>query len=131
MSEFSVLVVDDEPDFVQTLLKRLARKGLDCEGAYCGRDALEMITDRGFDVVLLDMKLDDMSGNEVLRRIKKLRPAVQVVILSGHASASAGREGLGYGAFDYLLKPVEFESLFEKLKAAFYERAGLAQGHAG
>lgn len=131
MGDFSVLVVDDEADFVLTLLKRLKRKGVDSEGVYSGQDAMKKIRDRGFDVVLLDMKLADKNGNEVLREIKEENPGVQVVILSGHASAKAGREGLGYGAFDYLLKPVEFESLYEKLKEAFNERAGLVRSNEG
>jgi len=125
MDAFSVLVIDDEEDFVSTLLKRLGKKGLDCEGVFSGHGAIEKFREREFDVVLLDMMLADMSGNEVLRELKKLRPGAQVVILSGHASASAGREGLGCGAFDYLIKPAEFETLYEKLKNAFDTRIEL------
>lgn len=125
MSSFSVLIVDDEVDFVNTLLKRLQRKGLESEGVFSGRAAIEKIRQRAFDVVLLDMKLADSEGNEVLREIKRERPETQVVILSGHASAKAGREGLGGGACDYLIKPVEFESLYEKLKSAYKTRIEL------
>ncbi len=118
MQEPSVLVVDDEVDFVGTLLKRLRRKGVDCEGAYDGAGALKIIRDRSFDVVLLDMKLADEDGNQVLKDIKNLSPDTRVLILSGYASASDGRAGLGGGAADYLVKPMEFETLYEKILEA-------------
>lgn len=118
MPMLSVLLVDDEKDFIHTLLKRLQRKGLECEGVFCGMDAIERIKARRFDAVLLDMKLPDMDGNAVLLEMRKVRPEVRVIILTGHASANDGREGLKNGAVDYLMKPLEFESLFEKLKIA-------------
>ena len=68
--------------------------------------------------MLLDMKLPEMDGNSTLVEIKKIRPETQVIILTGHASASDGIEGMKNGALDYLMKPVEFESLFEKLLKA-------------
>lgn len=122
MSDFSVLVVDDEVDFVDSLLKRLQRKGVACDGALSGRNALEKIKTGCFNVVLLDMKLAGTDGNDVLREIKKLKPETQVVILSGYPSASDGREGMGYGAFDYLIKPLSFEALFGKLEEAWTSR---------
>lgn len=115
MYELSVLVVDDEVDFVDALLKRLRRKGVECEGVYSGDGAKSMMMDRGFDVVLLDMKLADEDGNEVLKELKGLSPETRFLILSGYASASAGRAGIDNGADDYLIKPVEFETLYERL----------------
>jgi DNA-binding NtrC family response regulator len=114
----SVLVVDDETDFINTLIKRLQRRGVECEGVFNGEDAVEKIKDREFDIVLLDMKLPEMDGNSTLREIKMIRPDTKVIILTGHASASDGIEGMKNGAVDYLMKPVEFESLFEKLLKA-------------
>ncbi len=119
---FRVLVVDDEQEFVNTLVKRLGKRGLDCEGVYTGSEALAVVRDHDFDVVLLDMKLPDSDGNEVLRAIKKIKPATQVVILTGHISARDGVEGFDDGASNYLMKPVEFESLFESLKLAHSSR---------
>jgi len=114
----SVLVVDDEKDFVQTLIKRLNRRGVACEGVFTGEEAVEKIKERKFDIVLLDMKLPGMDGNNTLIEIKKVRADTQVIILTGHASANEGLEGMKNGAMDYLMKPVEFESLFEKLQKA-------------
>lgn len=122
MGELSVLVVDDEADFVDSLIKRLRRKGVDCDGAGTGVGALEKMRSRGFDTVLLDMNLADENGNEVLREIRRLSPDTRVIILTGYASANAGREGLEQGAFDYLIKPVEFETLYERLRDAFSGR---------
>ncbi|MEK6536824.1 MAG: response regulator [Actinomycetota bacterium] len=118
MDELSVLVVDDEEDFVETLLKRLRRKGVECDGAYSGEGAKSKMMDREFDVVLLDMKLADEDGTEVLKELKSLSPETRFLILSGYASASAGRAGIGNGAVDYLIKPVEFETLYEKIVQA-------------
>lgn len=118
MHGLSLLIVDDEQDFVATLARRVQKRGWFCEGVLSGAEAVEKIKQHEFDLVLLDMKLPDMDGNKVLQQIKKTRPHTQVVILSGHASAKAGEEGLLNGAYDYLMKPLEFESLFEKLIAA-------------
>lgn len=115
---FKVLIVDDEQEFVISLIKRLNKRGLLCEGVYTGGEALTVIQDNNFDVVLLDMKLPDINGNEVLRSIKQIKPETQVIILTGHISAQDGIDGLDGGACNYLMKPVEFESLFESLKQA-------------
>ncbi|MFH1019974.1 MAG: response regulator [Pseudomonadota bacterium] len=118
MSEFSILIVDDEEEFVATLVQRLRKRGWAGEGVLTGSAAIAMIAAHDFALVLLDMRLPDMDGGQVLREIKKIRPQSRVVILTGHASVSEGEEGLKNGAYDYLLKPVEFETLLEKLQAA-------------
>lgn len=118
MSEFSILVVDDEEEFVATLVQRLRKRGWASEGVLSGNAAITRVAANDFAVILLDMRLPDMDGGRVLQEIKKIRPQSRVVILTGHASASEGEEGIKNGAFDYLLKPVEFETLLEKLEAA-------------
>ncbi|MGV1100689.1 response regulator [Thiovibrio sp. JS02] len=118
MHGFSILVVDDEPEFVSTLVRRLRKRGLDCTGTLDGTAALTALGQRTFAVVLLDMRLPDLDGCAVLREIKKQWPQTQVIILTGHASIRDGEEGLRQGAFDYLIKPAEFETLLEKLSAA-------------
>ena len=118
MSEFSVLVVDDEEEFVATLVQRLRKRGWASEGVLSGSAAIARVAATDYAVVLLDMRLPDMDGGQVLQEIKKIKPESRVIILTGHASASEGEEGIKNGAFDYLLKPVEFETLLEKLEAA-------------
>jgi len=126
MREFSVLVVDDEDEFRNLTIKRLQKRGLKVEGAESGMRALEILEHSQTDVVLLDVKMPGMDGIETLRRIRSLKPLIEVVILTGHASMDSGIEGMKLGAFDYLMKPIELEPLLEKLADA-YEKKRLHQ----
>jgi DNA-binding NtrC family response regulator len=121
MARYSVLIVDDEEEFREMTVKRLNKRDLACESAANGDIALDMIAEKKYDVVLLDVKLPGRDGIEILREIKKMTPLTEVVILTGHATVESGINGIKYGAFDYLMKPMEFDPLFEKLNAA-YER---------
>ncbi len=114
----SVLVVDDEVDFVDFLVRRLQKRGVPCEGVFTGMDAVRRLKKGPVDVMLLDMHLPDMSGTDTLRALRRVGHAPRVLILSGHASARDGREGLELGASDYLLKPIEFDTLYHRLLAA-------------
>ncbi len=122
MENFRVLVVDDEKEFLETIVKRLIKRSLYVEGAENGEDAIEKIKKGNFDVVLLDVKMPGMDGVETLAEIKKLKPLTEVVMLTGHASVESGIEGMKLGAFDYLMKPMELEQLFEKLKDAYEKK---------
>jgi DNA-binding NtrC family response regulator len=122
MREFSVLIVDDEDDFREITAKRLTKKGLTVFSAGSGPKALGILEHQRVDVVLLDVKMPDMDGIETLRHIKNLRPLVEVVLLTGHASVDSGIEGMKLGAFDYLMKPIEFDPLCEKLEDAFEKK---------
>lgn len=122
MEEFKVLVVDDEKEFLETIIKRLQKRNLSVEGVESGEEALEKISAGNFDVVLLDVKMPGMDGVATLREIKRLKPLTEVVMLTGHASVESGIEGMKLGAFDYLMKPMELEQLFEKLKDAYEKK---------
>jgi len=122
MEKYRVLVVDDEKEFLETIVKRLKRRHLYVEGAENGPEAIEMVRNGKFDVVLLDVKMPGMDGVEVLREMKKLKPLMEVVMLTGHASVESGIEGMKLGAFDYLMKPVELEQLIEKLNDAYEKK---------
>ena len=121
MSLYTVLIVDDEEEFREMTVKRLSKRDLECESAPDGDTALEMIAKKNYDVVLLDVKMPGRDGIETLREIKRMTPMTEVVMLTGHASVESGINGIKYGAFDYLMKPMELDPLFEKLNAA-YER---------
>jgi len=114
-----VLLVDDEADFRQPLAKRLTKRGLAVAQAGGGREALAYIQNNPVDVVILDVKMPEMSGLDVLQRIKAEHPAIEVVLLTGQASAQDGVDGMKAGAFDYLTKPVELEQLAGKVRQAF------------
>jgi len=114
-----VLLADDEAPFVETLTRRLTRKGFVTLKAFSGPEALDCLSRRGDpDVVLLDVKMPGMDGIETLRAIKRHHPLVEVILLTGHASVETAIEGMKLGAFDFLLKPCGMEQLTGKLLEA-------------
>lgn len=119
---FNVLLVDDEPDFLYPLVKRLSKRNLNIDSVGSGEAALEIINKKLIDVVVLDVKMPGMDGLETLRAIKTLSGLIEVIMLSGHASLDAAIEGMENGAFDYLMKPVDFDELFFKLQDAYKKK---------
>ena len=117
-----VLLVDDEVELTQSLARVLGRRGLRVTTASNGSEALELFRERRFDLVVLDVKMPQLGGVEVLRRIKGVDPSVEVILLTGHPSVRTAVEGLESGAFDYLLKPPEIETLLAKLEQAYLHR---------
>ena len=123
MDDFRALVVDDETDFLETVVNRLKKRNVDTTGVRSGEEALEVMKKKLFDVVILDIKMPGgMDGIETLREIKKLQPRVEVILLTGHASVETSIEGMRQGAFDYLLKPIKLEEMIEKMAAAFEKK---------
>lgn len=123
MDFLSVLVVDDEEDFLETLVNRLKKRKIDTIGVKSGEEALGVMEKKPFDVVILDVKMPGgMDGIETLREIKRNQPLVEVLLLTGHASVETSIEGMKLGAFDYLLKPVKLEDLLPKLEEAFTKK---------
>lgn len=123
METFRVLVVDDEADFLETIVNRLLKRKIDATGVPGGEAALALMKEKKFDVVLLDIKMPGgMDGIEVLKESKKIQPLTEVILLTGHASVETSIEGMNSGAFDYLIKPVKFAELLEKLIAAFEKK---------
>ena len=113
-----LLLVDDEVGYLDVLCKRLARRDFDVTSARSGPEAIRIVRDRDFDVAVVDLKMEGMDGIEVLRILKQMLPDLQVIMLTGHGSERAARVGLELGAFDYLLKPIELETLLERIHAA-------------
>ncbi len=123
MDTFKVLLVDDEEEFLETLVKRLRRRNLSVTGVNSGERALEMLAQDPADVVVLDVKMPGMGGLETLREIKKRCPLVEVIMLTGHASMEVAIEGMEVGAFDYLMKPMDIDELLYKLQDAYKKKA--------
>jgi len=113
-----VLIVDDESELVSALSERLALRGFEAEGVTTGAEALNFLATEPCDVVLLDVRMPGLGGLEVIRRIKTERPDLAVILLTGHGSLKSVEEGMGLGAFDYLMKPVKIDDLVRILKAA-------------
>lgn len=118
-----VLFVDDESELVTAVVERLQLRGFDAQGETSGSAALGRLRDETFDVVVVDVKMPGIGGLEVIRRIKARTPELEVILLSGHGSATASEEGLELGAFDYLIKPVKIEALVERIRKAAERRS--------
>ncbi len=117
-----LLIVDDEVGFVNILAKRLSRRNMEVTSAYTGTEAIQRLRKQDFDVAVLDLKMEEMDGIEVLKIFKKMDPKMVVIMLTGHGSEQAAREGIEFGAFDYLTKPCELEELLAKIREAYQER---------
>ena len=130
MQNPNILVVDDEGDFLETLMNRLRKRNIGTIGCASGEEAVRLAKQHQFDVVILDIKMPGgMDGIETLREIKRIRPETEVILLTGHASLETSVEGMKQGAYDYLLKPIRLEDLLEKLVQAL-ERKGSAENRA-
>jgi len=110
-----LLLVDDEEGFVNVLTKRMTRRNINVTVALSGTEGIQALRKQDFDVAVLDLKMEDMDGIEVLKIFKKMYPEMAVIMLTGHGSEQAAKEGMEYGAFDYLTKPCELQELIEKI----------------
>jgi DNA-binding NtrC family response regulator len=117
-SRIKLLMVDDEEGFVNIMAKRLGKRGIDVVKSFSGTDGIQILRRQDFDAALVDLKLEDMDGIEILKIFKKMVPAMPVIMLTGHGSEEAAREGIKCGAFDYLTKPCDLEELVRKVSAA-------------
>jgi DNA-binding NtrC family response regulator len=118
-----ILLVDDEKDFVEMLALRLEAAGDKVTPAYDGKTCLERLENNAIDVVILDIKMPGMDGIQTLREIKNKYPLVEVILLTGHGSTETAVQGMKLGAFDYLLKPADFEDLQQLLAGAKKKKA--------
>ena len=118
MDPINVLLVDDEVEFLETLMKRLKKRDVNVASARCGEEAIGMLGREPVDVVVLDVKMPGMDGIETLRQIKKDHPMIEVIMLTGHANVEVAIQGMETGAFDYLMKPMDIDELLYKLQDA-------------
>ncbi len=122
MEQIRLLLVDDEEDFITTLANRLKKRKLDVTGAGSGSEAIELIKQKSFDVAIVDVKMPGIDGVETLRQIKQVRPLIEVIMLTGHASVESGIEGMKLGAYDYLMKPCDIDELLLKVGDAYHRK---------
>ena len=111
-----ILLVDDEKGFVDVISKRMSKRNIEVTKAYSGKGALQALRKADFDAVVLDLKMEDMDGIEVLKIFKKIAPDLPIIMLTGHGSEEASRDGIRFGAFDYLTKPCDFDELILKIQ---------------
>ena len=113
MEAMKIMLVDDEERFLSTIQKLLSRRGIKVATATSGADALKMLRHTNIHVVILDVKMPGMDGNETLKEIKRQFPTVEVIMLTGHATVESAIDGLKSGATDYLMKPADIDELIE------------------
>jgi len=115
-------LIDDEVGYVNVLSNRLSKRSFVVGKANSGSEALQRLRQQDYDVAVLDLKMEDMDGIEVLKILKKMAPELTVIMLTGHGSAEAAHEGIKQGAYDYLTKPCELEDLVDKIQEAYHQR---------
>jgi len=113
-----LLLVDDEVGFTTIMAKRLTRRNMEVTTAFSGAQGIQALRAEQFDVAVLDLKMQDMDGIEVLKIFKIMDPNMPVIMLTGHGSEKSASEGIQHGAYDYLTKPYEFTELLQKIRAA-------------
>ncbi len=113
-----VLVVDDEEDYLEVLVKRLSKRNLKVVTAGRGVEALHILSREPFDAVVLDLKMPGLGGMQTLQEIKRAMPSVEVIILTGQADMELAIQGMELGAFDFMLKPASLDELLYKIEDA-------------
>ncbi|MFA5903185.1 MAG: response regulator [Desulfobacula sp.] len=122
MEKMKMMLVDDEERYLQTTSKLIEKKGYEVLTARSGEEALEKLKTHTVHVMILDMKMPGMDGNETLKAAKSLYPLVEIILLTGHATVDSAIDGLKNGAFDFLMKPADIDQILEKSLDAFEKR---------
>jgi DNA-binding NtrC family response regulator len=124
MKTFRVLLIDDEEELVSALVERLGYREIEAEFALNGPEALRKIEETHFDVIVLDLKLPGMGGMEVLKHIKKLRPHIPVLMITGHGAVVEENQEKPEEAYDFLQKPMDIQALIVKMQEAVRDSHG-------
>ncbi len=128
--KFNVLVVDDEKNIREGLKKALELDGYNVYLAADGLEGLKLIENEEIDLVITDLRMPEMSGEELLRRVVESYPTVQVIILTGHGTIETAVQAMRDGAFDFLTKPVNLDRLSLLVKRALSTRELVLQHRA-
>jgi FixJ family two-component response regulator len=114
-----IMLVDDEVPFVETMVKRLVKRNIDTITAFSGEEGLEKLgKNPHLDVIVLDVKMPGMGGITALKKMKKVSPLTEVIILTGHATIESAIEGMKLGAYDFLRKPYDIGELVIQVEGA-------------
>lgn len=116
MSSVSVLLIDDEEEFVTTLQERLELRGLEVRVALDGHAGLNLLADKLPTLVVLDLRMPGLNGIEVLKQIRQQWPQLPVIMLSGHGSEQDAQTCLALGAVKYHKKPLDIDVLLADLQ---------------
>ena len=119
----TILVVDDEPEVLRLFKRILSAEGTQILAAGTGAAALAIARQTPLDLVILDVKLPDVSGTDVLRRLRRIDPGVPVIIVTSYGSVETVRASMKLGAFDYLTKPFDNQEVRRVAREALRSRA--------
>jgi len=125
MAKARVLFIDDEEEFVKVVSERLRSRGIDVDTAYSGPDGIAKVTEHTYDAVLLDLAMPGMDGLETMKHLLEHDAHLQVIILTGQGSVSAGVEAIKHGAVDFVEKPADIDTLVDKFSEAQEKRLAL------
>ena len=114
-----ILVVDDAPEARETLTDILEAQSYDIKAVGSGQEAIDLAKKKAFDVALIDIMLPDMEGINVLKSIKEIRPTLEGIIVTGHASVENAIKAMDEGAFAYLTKPLNMTEALANIEKAF------------
>lgn len=113
-----VLVVDDEEIVGKRLKQAFTKVGYEVETFLDGKDALARLEEQPFDVVVTDIRMDEVDGLEVLRQVQEKTPRTKVIIITGYATIETAREALVKGAFEFIAKPFRPKELRKVVERA-------------
>ena len=111
MSNLTILTIDDEENIRNGLADNFELEGYNVKAAGSGKEGLEIIENESIDLVITDLKMDGMSGQEVVRQVTTKYPGIPIIVLTGHGSIDDATEAIKAGAFDFLTKPLDLEHL--------------------
>lgn len=116
MDQFRVLLVDDEEELVTTIVERLGYRGWSAKYALTGPEALQMMKDESFDIVVLDLKMPGMSGEQVFEKMQRSGYNIPVLMITGHGGYVEEEDQQIDGIADYIAKPINLEDLIVKME---------------
>jgi DNA-binding NtrC family response regulator len=120
--KISLLIVDDEEKYLESISKRLGLRDFDVTTAVNGKDAIKAAKRGGFDVALVDLRMPDLDGTEVLKTLKAKHKYLEVIILTAFGTIDSAVECTKLGAFGYLEKPYDLDALVGVIKSAYESR---------
>jgi two-component system NtrC family response regulator len=127
--QIKLLFVDDEEKFLKGMTERLRLRDIVVHSFDNGPDALEAAKKENFDVALIDLKMPEMDGEELLSKLKQMVPAMEVIILTGHGSEDSAIRTFRGGAYEYLMKPCELDELIHAVSRAYAKRLKAKNQH--
>ncbi|NVM57297.1 MAG: response regulator [Desulfobacterales bacterium] len=122
-----VLLVDDEETLLEFLSKRLLKQGYTVKATFSGEEAIEAAGQEHYDVAVVDLKMPGMDGVETQKTLKEIQPFLQCIVLTGHGSIETALESGQQDAFQYLLKPVDYDNLVAVIKDAHKKKVEIQE----